>query len=76
MKSCRTCKYAAWKRTINGRLHPSGVGNCSFPWKMPPIPASMYWTGGFPIPAGGLINRKGELGEHCAYYALKNSFAS
>lgn len=28
---CEQCKYAEWKRTKNGRLHPSGQGRCA--WK-------------------------------------------
>lgn len=58
---CLTCKLAEWKRTITGRLHPSGDGKCG--WKPPhiPIPAAMYWIGrqldGSPSPTGGYINR-------------------
>jgi len=68
MKSCRDCKYAEWDRTSKGRLHPSGSGRCTFKVKVPPLPASMYWIG-TTKPAGGYINRQGELLEHCAYYA-------
>lgn len=69
MKSCKDCRFAQWKRTTNGRLHPSGMGNCAFPWRMPAIPASMYWVPYTPpLLAGGLINRKENLKEHCAYY--------
>ena len=69
MKSCLNCKYADWRRTGAGRLHPSGDGRCQYPWKTPPLPASMYWIQiGGPMPAGGHISRKSELKEHCAYF--------
>ena len=32
---CLTCKFAEWKRTASGRLHPSGDGKCT--WTMPTI---------------------------------------
>ena len=67
MKNCTHCKYANWHRTQAGKLHPSGEGKCTFPWKLPPLPASMYWMTG-PSPYGGHINRREELKEHCTYY--------
>lgn len=69
MKNCLGCKYANWDKTETGRLHPSGRGVCSYPWKLPKLPASMYWLGGFePKPNGGFISRREELKDHCAYY--------
>lgn len=68
MKSCLHCKHADWKKTAAGKLHPSGDGHCKYPWKMPPLPASMYWIGRSADPCGGHISRKGELKEHCAYF--------
>ena len=69
MKNCLLCKYADWQKTAAGKLHPSGDGKCTYPWKMPPLPASMYWFGtGQPKPCGGYINRKNELKDHCTYY--------
>ncbi len=70
MKSCNCCKYADWYRTQNGRLHSSGDGKCTYPYKVPVLPASMHWTWRVdPTPSGGFINRREELKEHCAYFA-------
>jgi hypothetical protein len=68
MKNCTDCKWAQWRRTKAGKLHPSGDGSCAYPFKMPPLPQSMYWLS-TPKPCGGGINRKQELNDHCAYYA-------
>lgn len=68
MKNCTNCKHAQWKRTEAGRLHPSGDGRCAYPWKMPPIPAAMYWIGTAPTPTGGYINRRKDLRDHCTYF--------
>jgi len=69
MKNCTHCKYVVWKRTPAGKLHPSGEGKCTFPWKLPPLPASMYWvTRDGPTPNGGYVNRREELKDHCTYY--------
>jgi hypothetical protein len=69
MKNCTHCKYADWKRTAAGRLHPDGSGKCTFPWKMPPLPAAFYWLGaGQATPYGGFIERKREHKEHCPHY--------
>ena len=70
MKHCLHCKHAEWHVTKAGKLHPSGDGRCRYPWKMPQLPASMYWIGfTSPSPHGGGISRKNELKEHCAYFA-------
>ena len=70
MKSCLHCKYADWRRTEAGKLHPSGDGHCTYEWLMPPLPQSMHWLGKAPTrPYGGLISRKTELPDHCAYWA-------
>ena len=69
MKNCLHCKYANWKRNAAGNLHPSGDGACDFPYKVPPLPASMYWIGFTNLsPSGGYINRKKELKQDCIYY--------
>jgi hypothetical protein len=68
MKDCTKCKYAEWERTTAGRLHPSGQGRCTYPWKMPQLPASMHWIGDAPVPWGGYISRKEGLETHCAYF--------
>lgn len=66
---CLTCRFANWKRTANGRLHPSGDGRCE--WVMPEIvmPKSRYWIGfgrGMPWPAGGQIERNDD--KDCAAF--------
>jgi hypothetical protein len=72
MKRCTNCKWAEWKRTANGRLHPSGEGRCAFPYKVPPLPAAFGWIGRLtPVPSGGHIERKRELKEHCPYFARR-----
>lgn len=69
MKNCKKCRYAEWKRTKTGSLHPSGDGRCEYPYKLPRLPASMNWVGwAAPKPCGGYINRQGELAVHCPYY--------
>jgi hypothetical protein len=69
MKNCTDCKYALWNRTAAGKLHPSGDGDCRYPWKLPALPAAMHWIGSPPKPWGGSINRKREHEEHCTYWA-------
>jgi hypothetical protein len=69
MKNCLGCKYAEWDRSKNGNLHPSGNGRCGFPYKVPQLPASMYWIMyEVPKPHGGFINRRESFAEHCPYY--------
>jgi hypothetical protein len=71
MKNCTHCEHANWKRTKTGALHPSGDGHCGFEVKLPVLPAAKYWSlRGFV--AGGLINRRTELQQHCAHYKRKN----
>lgn len=68
MKTCIGCKYADWKKTSNGRLHPSGDGRCRYAWKAPPLPAAFYFINSEPKPSGGCIQRKTELKNHCPYW--------
>lgn len=68
MKNCTKCKYANWKRTASGKLHPSGEGMCGYKYKLPPLPASMSWIRE-PSPWGGAINRKIDNPTHCTYWA-------
>ena len=69
MKDCTHCKHAEWERTSNGRLSPTGNGKCAYQYKLPPIPASMFWLmNQKPSLCGGSINRRKELSEHCAYW--------
>jgi len=64
MPDCKTCAYAEWKRTKDGRLHPSGDGKCTWDeWKKWALPKAFYslWNGGikvFPGLIGGYISRK------------------
>jgi len=58
MNSCLNCKFAEWRRTANGRLHPDQTGRCR--WVMPDIkiPSAFYWNGFIgrkevPAPCGG-----------------------
>jgi len=72
MKNCTRCKYAEWDKTKAGKLHPSGEGQCKYPWTMPQLPGSKYWIGrNPPEPFGGHISRKVEFKEHCPYFAFK-----
>jgi hypothetical protein len=74
MKSCTNCKHATWQKTKTGRLHPSGDGVCDYPWKLPPLPASMYWIRfNDPTPSGGHINRRHEHKDHCVYFAREDA---
>jgi hypothetical protein len=53
---CRTCKFAVWVKTSNGRRHPNGQGRCTREIKMPQLPKAYYWVGGHvPSPSGGFI---------------------
>lgn len=70
MKSCVGCKYAEWKTTTTGRLHPSGDGKCTYQYKVPPLPGCMYFIHD-PKPIGGDINRREELMSHCPYFDRK-----
>ena len=67
MKNCTHCKYAEWKRTADGKLNPSGYGMCTVEVKIPPLPASMYWTTP-PYARGGVINRNEDFKKDCAYF--------
>lgn len=68
MRKCLECKYADWKKTAAGRMHPSGDGRCTYEWKMPPLPASRYFVGIPPTAMGGYISRGKDLEEHCVYW--------
>ncbi len=53
---CLTCKYAKWKVTASGRLHPDQSGQCAYPINIV-IPKAFYFIGGKPSPSGGYISR-------------------
>lgn len=69
--TCDECKFADWKRTANGRLHPSKAGMCKrldvFPLDMR-LPAAFYWIGHVgPKPSGGYIERDRQLKNGCEF---------
>lgn len=68
MKNCTDCKYASWRITDKGRLHPSGDGKCAYVFVMPMLPSAKYWIGGEPRPSGGNINRRRDLREDCPVF--------
>lgn len=39
MKTCKGCKYADWRKTKAGKLHPTGDGKCAYEYKVPQLPA-------------------------------------
>lgn len=43
MSTCDDCKYAIWKLSKNGALHPSKIGECTFQYKLKEIPDCMSW---------------------------------
>jgi hypothetical protein len=67
MKDCTDCIYADWQRTATGRLHPSGDGKCRKIICIPKLPPCYDWLS-TPYPAGGHINRRKELKDHCPFY--------
>ena len=64
--TCDGCRWAEWKRTANGRLHPDKTGKCKFPVKIPKLPAAFYWMG-HSQPSGGYIERGHVLKEACVH---------
>ncbi len=71
MKTCNGCKYAEWKRTANGRLHPSGDGRCTFTIVIPKLPNAFRWgtySGQAYKPCGGFIGRRDVYGDDCPMY--------
>jgi len=68
MKECLRCRYARWKMTSNGRMHPSGDGRCGYSYVVPTLPGAFYWISGVPSPCGGFINRREKLKEDCVYF--------
>lgn len=73
---CDDCKYADWKRTSNGRLHPSGEGRCTVAKKVPIPPSArdLFFylrnviENGVLTIEGGNIERGETLKDKCAYY--------
>lgn len=54
---CLTCRFAKWKMTAAGRLHPSWDGRCTWVGKLPRSVTYPYGRGGEP-PHGGYISRR------------------
>lgn len=75
MKRCDDCKWAEWKRTVNGRLHPDKTGRCMFVVRIPVLPLAFNWGWRQALPniSGGFIERKREFVEHCPTWAQKGS---
>lgn len=69
MKLCDDCRWAGWKRTSNGRLHPDKSGRCKKEVKVPELPQAYRWDSFYPISiTGGYIERGIENKDHCVYY--------
>lgn len=72
--NCTTCHHAKWERTSAGRLHPSGVGDCSWDgwkhWKLPSAMQKVVSLSGEDRmkPPGGYINRHNCVYENCPVY--------
>ena len=75
MKTCKGCRWAEWKRTASGSLHPSGEGMCGFKVNIPVLPASI--RGAYGVKDGLRrieeahrgVSRKREYQEHCPCWA-------
>lgn len=67
--TCDGCKFADWKRTSAGRLHPDGTGKCTRLSAHPldtRLPSAFYWLSE-PKPSGGHIERGAPLPAPCAF---------
>lgn len=68
---CDDCKFAEWRKTSAGRLHPDKSGRCgrlkAFPLDLR-LPAAFYFLSE-PVPSGGYIERGRELEKKCAFKA-------
>lgn len=71
MKNCTNCRWADWKRTKNGRLHPDGTGHCKFPVKVAVLPmAFSYGFGERTVRVnGGYIDRNRDFSDHCSFFS-------
>lgn len=41
--NCTYCRYAEWKKTKVGRLHPGGDGRCTWQIVHPRLPLARQW---------------------------------
>jgi hypothetical protein len=69
MNTCLNCKFALWKRTAAGKLHPDGMGRCSYVIPSRVIPSAFYIFGS-DMPSGGSIDRS-RLHEDCPTWEAK-----
>lgn len=69
---CDECKYADWKRTSSGRMHPDKSGRCLIKKvvKLPEclVATSSYRTYGDEVVVKGGYIRRGRTFDRCAYY--------
>ena len=71
--TCDKCKFANWKRTSNGRLHPDGTGRCTYAARHA-VPASTPSWGmnldhdRMMVVQGGHISRGHDWSGPCALY--------
>lgn len=62
--TCLSCSLANWAKTKDGRMHPSGAGECM--WVLQEdLPPPKYWAFR-PFIGGGYINRK-EVAFKCQF---------
>ena len=47
---CLDCKFAEWKRTKTGALHPSVDGRCKWEYNVPVISAACRWNTWMAVP--------------------------
>lgn len=68
--TCVGCKYAEWRKTSAGRLHPSGGGKCKYPIEkeFQLLPAAFFWVSAKPPISGGYISRRQLLETDCPFY--------
>lgn len=71
---CDACKYAIWRKTAAGRLHPDKSGLCGVEKRIQ-LPAAFRGLSfektaaeGYIDVKGGYIKRGRELSRKCAYY--------
>jgi len=71
--TCMTCRFAEWKKTTNGRLHPSKDGRCTWPQPDFAIPVAFQ----FPyhrdslLLSGGYITREERFMKECPTWQAK-----
>ena len=71
MKNCTNCTYADWKKTAEGKLHPSGDGRCTKEVKIPELPKlpEAFYFLFEPHISGGVISKHEELKADCVYFS-------